>query len=606
MDKKSTIRVIIGIVIILALAIQFARFDNIIASNVDNSTREIDGSVINVEGLAERFQTDDSFLIIYDSSEDESSLIFKNTVRVMEQLKKQYRAEDVKTPKDVHMNEKAILIILRDLEKIRNSESLISYMENGGKLAIFETPEHSNAFSSIYHYLGIVDAGNAKLTDGISFDEKFMPAYKKDYIEFAAVKNFSIPVTLDQDCTVYMTAKDDIPLLWTRDVKKGHCLFFNGTMYQDKTMTGFITRSLALLCEDFIYPIINSKVVWLDDFPAPMSNTYYEEIRNLYNKTIKEFYIDVWWPEMLEISKKYDIKYTGVMIQTYNNRTKGPFLPAAGEIADSELIVLGRELIRSGGELGLHGYNHQSLTREHWKADELGYNKWEKEADMVEALKVVKEKIEKTFPNYKINAYVPPSNVMNDEGIEALKTVFPEIGIIGSVYYEDYQGLSYSQDFEYTDKKIINLPRFSAGYNFGMSNKLSVLNGILAFGAIQHFIHPDDFMDQERNEGKSWPEQLESFEAFAETMDTHYPFIEAHTASEAAFNVAKYIGLDYTVNYTEQGIEVSTNASSFPMYMFMHSEKKIGRQKNCEVHQFGENDYFVIFVDQKFTMEYKR
>ena len=606
MDKKRNIKVIVSIVIVLAFVIQFVRFDNNFASNVQNSTQKIDESIINGEKISEHFSTDDNFLIIYDSSDEVSRMIFKNTVRVMTQLKKQYKAEDVKVSREVDVNGQEVIIILEDLGKIINMDSLISYMENGGKIAVLEMPEQNNAFITNYHHFGIVDAGNSQITGGISFDEKFVPAYKQDYIDTEAVENFSVPVTLERDCDVYMKSKDNIPLLWTRDVKAGRFLCFNGTMYQDKTMTGFITRSLALLRGEFIYPIINSKVVWLDDFPAPMSNDNYEEIKKLYNKTIKEFYIDIWWPEMLKIAKKYDVKYTGVMIQTYNDRTEAPFLPAPGEIPDSEFIAMGRELIRSGGELGLHGYNHQSLTREYWKTEELGYKKWKKEADMVEALKAVKEKINRTFPNYEINAYVPPSNVIDDEGIDALKRVFPEIDIIASVYYEDYQGLSYSQEFEYTDKKIMNLPRFSSGYFFGAQNRLSVLNGILAFGAVQHFIHPDDFMDPERNEGRSWPEQLESYEEFAKMIDTRYPFIEANTASEASVNVAKYLGLDYTVDYSEQGIRVSTNASSFPMYMFMHCEKEIESQKNCEVHQIGDNDYFVGFTGNTFSVEFKR
>lgn len=606
MDKKRNIIVIIGIVIILALIIQFARFDNNFATNIQNSTQKIDESIIYSEKIAEHFQTDDNFLIIYDSSEEESNAVLKNTVRVMKQLKKQYEIEDVKTPKEIYPKEKAVIIMLEDLGKITNMDSLISYMENGGKIAIFETPEPNNALIANGHHFGIVDSGNPKLAGGISFDEKFVPAYQRDYIEMDAVKNFSIPVTLEPDCDVYMTSKDQIPLLWTREVKDGRFLCFNGTMYQDKTMTGFITRSIALLSGDFIYPIINSKVIWLDDFPAPMSNGNYKEIKELYNKTIKEFYFNIWWPEMLKAAKNYDVKYTCVMIQTYNDKTKGPFLPAPGEISDEEFIALGREVIRNGGELGLHGYNHQSLTREHWKSEELGYNKWRNEADMVEALKAVKEKLNRTFPNYEINAYVPPSNVIDDEGIEALKRVFPEIDIIGSVYYEDYEGLSYSQEFEYTDKKIMNLPRFSAGYFFGESNRLSVLNGILAFGAVQHFIHPDDFMDPERNEGRSWPEQLESYQEFVKMLDTHYPFIQSNTASEASVNLGKYIGLDYTVDYFESGIRVTTNASSLPMYMFLHCEKEIASQKNCEVYQIGDHDYFVIFMEKEFSVEFKR
>ncbi|MBF4694202.1 DUF2194 domain-containing protein [Fusibacter ferrireducens] len=606
MDKKRNIKIVVGIVVLLAILLQATRFDNFIVSNFQNPSKEVDMTLINNDKVVEHYPNDDRFLIVYDSSEEMSDGVYKNIERIMKQLKKQYRVEDVSSAKEIYITEKTVLIMLEDLGKIKNLKSMIAYVEDGGRLAFLETPDQNNNFDSMRSPLGIIDAGDTLVTDGIAFDEKFMPAYGADYLENNALRNFSIPVTLENDCEVYMTSKADIPLLWTHDFKEGRLLFFNGTMYEDKMMTGFLTRCLALLNENFIYPVINSKVIWLDDFPAPMTNGYYDEIKSTYNKTIKEFYIDVWWPEMLEISKEYDLKYTGVMIQTYNDRTSGPFLPAQGEISDSEFIALGRELIRSGGELGLHGYNHQSLTREYWKSDELGYNKWANKGDMKHALKAVREKIKRTFPNYEINVYVPPSNVIGEEGISALKDVFPEIDVIASVYYEDYEHLSYSQEFDYSDQNVLNLPRFSSGYNFGMGNRLSVLNGILGFGAIQHFIHPDDFMDPERNEGKSWREQVESFEAFAEIVDRRYPFIEAQTASEAAVNVEKYIGLDYTVDYSDSGIQVKTNAKVFPMYMFLRSSKEIQSSKNCEVHAFGKEDYFVMFTDSVFSIDYKR
>ncbi len=606
MDKKRHIKIVVGIVILLAILLQATRFDNFIVSNFQNPSEEIDTALINTVKIVEHDQEDDSFLILYDSSEELSDSIHENVVDVMKHLKKLYRVEDVSSSKEIYIKEKTVLIMLENLSKIENLEAFIPYLEKGGRLALLETPDQNNKFKSLHSFFGIIDSGNALITEGIAFDEKFMPAYKADYIESNAVSNFSIPVTLESDCEVYMTSQKNIPILWTRNVKEGRIMFFNGTMYQDKMMEGFLTRGLALVNESFIYPVINSKVIWLDDFPAPMANGYYDEIKAVYNKTIKEFYIDIWWPEMLEISKEYDLKYTGVMIQVYNGRTSPPFLQDQGEISDSELVALGRELIRSGGELGLHGYNHQSLTREYWKSDKLGYNRWASIEDMEKALKTVKEKLERTFPKYEINVYVPPSNVMDVDGITALKAVFPEIDVIGSVYSGDYESLSYSQNFEYTDQNMLNLPRFSAGYNFGMDNRLSTFNGILGFGVVQHFIHPDDFMDPERNEGKSWMEQAESFEEFAEMLDTRYPFIEAQTASEAAVNVEKYLGLDYTVKYSDKGIQVTTNAEAFPMYMFFHSSREIDGSENCEVRSFAKEDYFVTFTDKVFSIDYKR
>ncbi|WP_294152182.1 DUF2194 domain-containing protein [uncultured Selenomonas sp.] len=65
---------------------------------------------------------------------------------------------------------------------------------------------------------------------------------------------------------------------------------------------------------------------------------------------------------MLENAKQHDLKYTGVIIETYGNQVKGPFHELVERTARDNVIIYGRELLRTGGELGLHGYNHQSLA----------------------------------------------------------------------------------------------------------------------------------------------------------------------------------------------------------------------------------------------------
>lgn len=605
MDKRRSIKLMIWVIVLLAIAIQISRFDNVFVGNFQNENHAVDEKIISSEPVAVRYDTDDRVAVYYDAKDEGSVLLLNNVKRILTDTKKRYEIFDINGQREIQKGYPMSLICFESLDKIQYLGDAIDTLVNGESLVFLVAPEDNAGFSRVSRKLGFLEYGGPVVEEGISFDGKLFPGNASDKIYADEVMNFSIPATLNEDCQVFMLSGDSHPLLWRNPAGRGWIVVYNGSMLRDKMMVGVINRILAIARETYVYPVINSKVVFLDDFPAPASTEYFDEIKKLYRKTIKEFYSEVWWPKMLGLAKQYNVKYTAVMIDTYNDRTKPPF-EDEDAINKNELIIMGREIIGSGGELGLHGYNHQSLTLDTRKSDYFGYSRWGSEKDMEAALRVTKKKLDEAFPNYEFNTYVPPSNVMGDEGIKALKTVFPGINVIASVYYEDTERLSYAQNFEYTSQKIINLPRFSAGYYYGDSNRMAVLNGISAYGVISHFIHPDDFMDEERSEGKGWLEQLDSYENLLREADRNFGYLRAQTASEAASEVAKYIGLDYSTDYGESEIRVRTNAKKFPMFMMLHSEKPLGVSSNCVYKPIGDADYIVEFSKADFSINYKR
>ncbi len=604
MDSKKNIRIMVLMIIILALGLQISRRDNFFVGNFNNEKATIDESLIYTEALNTIFESDDSFAVYYDKTNEESNAVKENVDLMLSDTKKDFKVYDINVNNQLDYSKKTIVIAFSKLSKIQSPSRLLEYVETGGSLIVLMTPESDATFSSLARMMGFAEFGSPISSEGIKFNEKLFPGYKADEIKTVEVSNYLIPATISEDCEIYMTSSKDHPILWSRDFKKGHVVVYNGSILADKIMIGIINRTFALSKDAYIYPIINTKVMFLDDFPSPSSNEYFDEIKKIYGKTIKEFYIDVWWPKMLMLGTTYDIEYTAAMINTYNDRTEPPFEDPAA-IAKNELIVLGKEIIKSGGELGLHGYNHQSLTLEAWKMKELEYQQWPSTLQMEEALENVRFKLADTFPKYEVNTYVPPSNVIGKEGIKSLKKVFPKMNVIASVFYKDYQSLNYTQNFSYEDG-VINLPRFSSGYTLRPANRIAILNGIFAYGTFSHFIHPDDFMDEERSEGLPWLEQLKSYEELLKLIDGKYGYMRAQTATEAATEIAKYIGLDYVTNYDDLGIHVQTNAKNFPIFMQVRSVKELGEAKGCEYSKIGEFDYIVKVNQKSIDIDYKR
>ena len=92
-------------------------------------------------------------------------------------------------------------------------------------------------------------------------------------------------------------------------------------LYTSKVLRGVYAASYSLLCDATAYPVINGAVFYLDDFPSPVPGGDGTYIRRDYSMSTADFYSKVWWPDLMKLSQKYSIRFTGVMIENYEDDT---------------------------------------------------------------------------------------------------------------------------------------------------------------------------------------------------------------------------------------------------------------------------------------------
>jgi hypothetical protein len=305
---------------------------------------------------------------------------------------------------------------------------------------------------------------------------------------------------------------------------------------------------------------------------------------------------------MLQAAKSYDLKYTGVIIETYNNRVLPPFSNPVDENRHN-LIAYGREVIKSGGEIGIHGYNHQSLVTDPAISSQFEYEAWENTEHMTKAIKEVLRYTQDAFPNYSILSYVPPSNVLSDEGRKALSNAWPTLTVISSLYGEDATGTAYVQEFEIAKDGVIEMPRITSGYSDNPYDRWAEANTITSVGVFSHFIHPDDVINEERSNGQTWEELYKSFDDKLVRLKTTYPWLRPMTSTEAAIDMAEVLTSQVTWITNDRRIkgEISNfkNNSSF----IFRTTKKIGKLKNCDVKMIDVNTFLVTAYESSFEIE---
>jgi Uncharacterized protein conserved in bacteria len=606
---KRNVYIILIVILALAILTQIARSQFVLQFNQNeklvSERQELVSQVLQVDGTQEAVaMTDETYCIVYRSEDEASELIMRNAEQTLSYMKRDSLVTDLS--KDAFSTEGCTAMLMAtgmiDGGSL-GADRLSEFVYNGGSVYFMQTLEINGFYHQLYRKLGILSFNYPVSTMGIRLTSNVLLGEEGLETGEDFLYNASLPVELDNEADLLAESLEGIPLMWKRQYGEGTFIVFNGSILNLKGSRGMIAGGISLLKPDFMYPIFNSKVFYIDDFPAPIRKGLDATIYREYGLDIPTFYQQVWWPDMLKAAKKYDIIYTAVAIQTYNDQVTPPFKDPIDQ-ERHHLIAYGREVIKSGGELGIHGYNHQSLQQNEEIAKELGYAIWPNRRHMEESIRVVLDFVKSAFPNYTLMTYVPPSNVLSREGREALKQAWPDLAVIASLYDTDYSNKAYVQEYEVAPDGIIEMPRVTSGYYDVPYYHWLEANAMTTHGVFSHFIHPDDLLDETRSRKQTWEKLYEDFSAMLSRLDKTYPWLRDMTATEAGLDMAKSLRAEVRVTRGANGLEgsVVNHDHAGPLYFVLRSDKKITRQVNCSVGRIDRNTYLVSVYDSNFSI----
>lgn len=542
------------------------------------------------------------YCLAFDGTDEYSLKVKDQAQRVLQYMKKPTEAIDIRQGKLNPSGCEIVLASVRQLGLLGETQTLADYVNQGGYAFLTVQPEQDDAFFRLYRKMGILDVGDIANTQGIELTSNVLIGEKGLIIDDPFVINSVMSVELDEKSRVLATTASGIPLLWDFPYGEGKFMVFNGAMLQEKINRGLLAGAVSMLHPDFIYPIFNAKIMYIDDFPAPISKTVDADIYREYRRDRPAFFRDVWWPDMLKAAKQFDIKYSAMVIESYNDNTKPPFHSPVD--ADKEgLITYGREVLKSGGEIGLHGYNHQSLVLSQKVADEFGYNAWANGGAMAEAIGEAVRFAKTAFPNYKMLTYVPPSNVLSPEGRESLKKGWPDIAVISSLYGEDSAGLAYVQEYEIAKDGILEMPRVTSGYIEGSFERWAEASTMTSLGVFSHFLHPDDLLNTERSRGLKWEKLYEKYTDMLARLDNTYPWLRPMTSTDAAIGMAETLSSSVDWNRNGHSLHGSIQPFQNEAFFILRSERTIRSMEGCSVRKIDEGTYMVTAIRAEFYIE---
>lgn len=517
-----------------------------------------DATMPKAEALA---QVPKDCLLLYSSEIVESRQALEEFEMILTDMKVGHDTVDIAEVDDYDFNDYTTAILLiNNLSYLQDKLiELDTWVYNGGGAMFPLTFAKEPYFSVMEAKFGILESSyeNA-LVESIYVTDNFMVGGGKSfYITDPWNSALAIRLKNSDSVTVHAYTGDDrqLPLIWESRYGSGKFVLDNFGIYT-KDVRGLYAASYSLLNSVTVYPVINASCFYLDDFPSQIPSGSNEYIWRDYGTSIRDFYVNIWWPDMMNLADQYGLKYTGLAIQCYDENVDGT-TPSSPD--EQTFLKFGNMLLRMGGEIGYHGYNHQPLCLD--DCDYKGiydYKTWESEAAMKSALDTLVELCEDLFPGVQISIYVPPSNILSDGAEEFLIREYPDIKTISGIYFKDADlDFSCTQEFDVREDGVVEQPRIIYGCDVDDYSKLAALSELNLHYINSHFTHPDDSLDPERGAEKGWEALKALFVEYLDWLYTAAPNIRNFTGSEASAAVQRYAALTVSTDISEEAMEIS-------------------------------------------------
>ena len=547
---------------------------------------------------------DTACLLIIDTNNETSRADRAEFEQILCDMRIPYETEDIADAKglmDDLSKYRTIIFASTDIAVLGDKLlDFVSWVSEGGNMLFALPLQKTNELNVIGPNIGIEESGfEYSMVDSFVADKDFMLGGGRVYNIEDGYES-ALSVGLNDKCKIYASTGDgSVPLIWEKKQKQGKFVVCNFS-YCQKAYRGVYSAAISLLDDACVYPVINGSTWYLDDFPSPVPQGDGTYIERDYHMQTADFYSSVWWPDMLTLADEHNIQYTGLIIETYEDKTSENVKP---NLSTSDFYYYGNMLLNRGGELGYHGYNHQPLCGPNYTYEEdHGYNVWESFKAMNLAMEELKRFSRSIFPEMDLTVYVPPSNILSSEGRYMLGHDFPDIRCIASTYFTGND--AYTQEFEIADDGIIETPRIISG---------GILDDYMRFAAFSelnfhfinsHFLHPDDLLDPDRGAALGWEKLKSNLSDYMIWLDESAPDIRHMTGNSLAGAVQRYCMLSCDKEITDKEIILKFSGLEDEGYCFLRiNEGSIGKITGGTLTNLTGNLYLLKVTDDVVTIE---
>lgn len=463
---------------------------------------------------------------------------------------------------DITENElqKAEIVIINgsELSSLGNVDMLLEFLKQGKHIIFTSMPDVNYIKANMLEkIMGIKRISQSQSQKGI----KFLPGFMLGgLLEFPELEYNTPRVELLSTTKTYVIGAEDSSIIWRNTYGKSEIYVVNGSFFETNAGYGILSAILAQVYPDYIYPIINAKVLTYTGFPyISYENT--NTLEQVYSRNAMQLQHDILIPDILSINKSRNLIPTGFMTFDFNNN----YSTEIDAFSIRQVNNYEKDIYELGGEVGI-------VYSGDFAKDENIYDK--------------------VFDNKKLK-----SILLYDEDFEVLN------GLIDDRRLSSIESIigpwtASKKSFEYLNESTVYIPFTIDGVANSDLEKLEFYSGITAFGAIIQNLSLDQIVFPQEDKD-NWMNVSRDYIKFIDSYRVKFQMIEARNLIETSQLVKKFVINFPSIQYLENKIEIRFEEWYGESYYILRTNREIESITEGTIEKIEEGVYLVTVKNKQ-------
>lgn len=496
------------------------------------------------------------FYVVGNDEKDIYKDIYKNVCHMMEDLKLSWSLVE-KIGEEELQNRNAVIVFCDDiLNEYVDLQLLASFIENGGKVVLAAGVAEGDQDAYLQPVLGIVEKTIKENYNQFGFAEDFFPL--QDDVMIYDGYNASTWMTVQNNAEIYVQdCEKEVPIVYSYPYGSGETLIINATFLSDNRCVGVLTAGLGEVLDEFVYPMVGTECVFLDNFPIV---TYVNDsvCMKLYGRTTEAFVRDVVWPVFQGIAVRNEIRYTSSVLSVSGTEDVFPV------ISESLFNTLGKSALQYNGEMA-------------YAADCLNADKLYLNDNFIHSF-------DETFQNYEIESLVMVNGQSISESIEALGR---DIKVVRGKLSADSP-----QERMAVLEEYAVFPEATNGISLDDGNMLAIASILASHGMVSHTFDVNRFITIDEVEA-SWDKDKKQLSEYEERVFNQTDYLEKVSLSETVNALKSYLGLEYSWEKEGNTIKITADRIVEGQPFWVRTKDRIVKAEGAEYVMVSEGYYCV-------------
>lgn len=434
-------------------------------------------------------------------------------------------------------------------------DELTAYIAAGGRVILAAGVDGIATDSALMEALGIRKLLGEANSHELAFDEPFFPVQPDEMRFDGASGSHLISLIPEEDVRVCIRdAQTDNPIVYTREWKEGSVCVINGEFLEDVQNMGLLTGAMSEVVSDFIYPVLGTRTLFLDNFPCPSAFSD-EDSRAMYGYSAEGFVRDVVWPT-----------FQGISLRTGTPVTAALAISASAsdnlqDFDDEVITTVGSYVLKFNGELVYVASEESETSQE------------------------LLDRYSMLFPEYDVRGLVLNKDLDGKDLVTDLPdTATGDIEAVRGWLADSTVGLNWKDDMAMYPAATTGAVRMEDG---GIFSLCSVLG---AYGMVSHVLDADEM-------AMAWDSAKRELGTLETEVLDKARWLEGRTLTATRDDVRSYETMDY--NWTVDGNTIQLDCSGIvkgQAFLF-RPDSDIQSAQGLE-YQLAGNGYYLLRVQE--------